>query len=69
MISNIFQKLLFLKAKPELDFKYFSNSRALFLPKKLQYQTSLTGKFFDVVFTFPQLCSSVLLFKLSVKPV
>ncbi len=45
----------FAKALPECDFKYLSNSKALYLSWKAQYQTNSHGVNFSVCDDFPAL--------------
>lgn len=49
------QSRFFANARPECDFKYRSNSRALYLSGKAQYQTSSQGINFAVWVDFPAL--------------
>lgn len=61
-------KCLFLNAIPECDFKYFSNSAALFLPGNAQKKTILIGPLFFVYGQIPFLCSLNLFFMFQVIP-
>jgi hypothetical protein len=42
-----------MNARPDPDFKYFSNSKALYLSFTAKYISNLTGKLFFVVCTCP----------------
>lgn len=58
-----------MNALPEPDFKYFSNSKALYLFAKQTYVINLIGSLFLVAGTLPLLCLSILSFRLDVQPV
>jgi len=64
-----YSKCLFVKAYPELDFKYFSNLYALSLFAKAQYQTGIYGRFVFEYFAKPELCSWILRFNSVVIPI
>jgi hypothetical protein len=53
--ADRYQSRFFAKARPECDFKYRSNSRALYLSGKAQYQTNSQGTNFAVWADFPAL--------------
>jgi len=63
-----YNKCFFVKAYPELDFKYFSKSYALSLFAKMQHQISLYGRFELEYFADPELCSCNLLLRSVVTP-
>jgi hypothetical protein len=56
------------KARPEWDFRYFSNSSALILSGKAQYQTNFQGLNLAAWADLPALCSGSRRFKLEVAP-
>jgi len=56
------------KARPEWDLRYLSNSSALYLSGKAQYQTNSQGLNFEVWLDLPALCSGSRLFKSEVAP-
>ncbi len=61
--------LFFAKARPEADFKYFSNSKALVLSEKVTYVFSFHGTYLEVCRTSLLLCLASLASKSSVMPV
>ena len=58
-----------MKALPDPDFKYFSNSNALYVFLKAKYISSFNGLLSLVARTWPFLCLKILSFKLSVQPI
>lgn len=68
--GEIFQmSLLFLNAKPELDFKYVSKCIALSFDRKAAYQAILNGAWADEYVTVLELCLSILDFRSFVEPI
>jgi len=63
-----YRNLLFLKALPEDDFKYFSNLIAESFFSKAQYQSNSTGLNFDVWGTSPFWCFLNLELRFFVEP-
>ena len=62
-------KCLFKNARPDPDFKYFSNSKALYLSVNIVCVISLTGRRLFVAGTYPLLCLCNLSSISSVQPV
>jgi hypothetical protein len=62
------QKRFFANARPEWDLRYFSNSSALYLSGKAQYQTNSQGLNLAVCVDLPALCSGSRRFKSAVAP-
>ena len=63
-----YHNLLFAKAFPEWDFRYFSNDSALDRSLKAIYVINSQGLYFDVWGDWPWLCAVRRVFKSSVKP-
>jgi hypothetical protein len=63
------QSRFFANARPEWDLRYFSNSSALNLSGKAQYQTNSQGLNLAVCVDFPVLWSDIRRFKSAVAPV
>jgi hypothetical protein len=59
----------FANARPDCDLRYFSNSSALYLSGKAQYQTNFQGLNFAVCVDLPALWSDIRCFKSAVAPV
>src|SRR5450432_4932904 len=62
------QRRFFANARPEWDLRYFSNSSALYLSGKAQYQTNSQGLNFAVCVDLPELWSDIRRFKSAVAP-
>src|SRR3989344_6152378 len=62
-------KCFLMNARPDPDFKYFSNSKALYLSLNATWVTSSTGRRFSVAGTYPLLWRSILSSRFSVQPV
>jgi hypothetical protein len=62
------QSRFFANARPEWDLRYFSNSSALYLSGKAQYQTNSQGLNFAVCVDLPELWSDIRRFKSAVAP-
>src|SRR5438105_8162172 len=62
------QRRFFANARPEWDLRYFSNSSALYLSGKAQYQTNFQGLNFAVCVDLPTLWSDIRCFKSAVAP-
>jgi hypothetical protein len=62
------QRRFFANARPEWDLRYFSNSSALYLSGKAQYQTNFHGLNLAVWVDLRALCSGSRRFKSAVAP-
>jgi hypothetical protein len=59
----------FANARPECDFRYFSNSSALYLSGKAQYQINSQGLNLEVCADLPALWSEIRRFRSAVAPI
>ena len=67
--GSCYVKCRLIKTRPEPDFRYFSNSKALYLFAKAVYENNSIGLRFFVAGTWPFLCRSIRSLRSSVQPV